>query len=141
MKLALSLLGMSALLALSPVSASEMVGINMCYQKAGDDLEKINACLEKELKYIQAEHKDAVERVTVIAKSWDKPNHNRVRWDKQMKANQAFESYVKRECDFIKNTTKGRRTQEANAQLACRINLYRMRTDMLENRFLSSARE
>ena len=131
MKLALSLLGMSALLALSPVTASEMVGINMCYQKAG----------EKELKYIQAEHKDAVERVTVIAKSWDKPNHNRVRWDKQMKANQAFESYVKRECDFIKNTTKGRRTQEVNAQLACRINLYRMRTDMLENRFLSSARE
>lgn len=141
MKKTLSQLGMAVLLAVSPVSASEMVGINICYQKASDDIEKINACLEKELKYIEAEHKDAVERVTVIAKSWDKPNRNRVRWDKQMKANQAFESYVKRECDFIKNTTKGNRIMEENAQLACRINLYRMRTDMLENRFLSSSRE
>ena len=46
-----------------------------------------------------------------------------------------------RECDFVKNTTKGSSTQENNAALACRINLYRMRTDMLENRYLSSAKQ
>ena len=50
-------------------------------------------------------------------------------------------NFIKRECDFVKNTTKGSSTQENNAALACRINLYRMRTDMLENRYLSSAKQ
>ena len=58
-----------------------------------------------------------------------------------MRANQAFDNFIKRECDFVKNTTKGSSTQENNAALACRINLYRMRTDMLENRYLSSAKQ
>ena len=114
-------------------AASPMVEINMCYQKAGDDAVKIGACLEQESKLVQAEYKDAVERVTVVAKAWDKPNRNRTRWDKLMRANQAFDNFIKRECDFVKNTTKGSSTQENNAALACRINLYRMRTDMLLN--------
>lgn len=113
----------------------------MCYQTAGDDAVKIGVCLEQESKLVQAEYKDAVERVTIVAKAWDKPNRNRTRWDKLMRANQAFDNFIKRECDFVKNTTKGNRTQENNAALACRINLYRMRTDMLENRYLSSAKQ
>ena len=135
-------LGMGVILAM-PLSgqATGMVSINMCYQDAGEDPEKISACLDKELKLVQAEHKDVTERVTVIAKAWDKPNCNRVRWEKLMRSNQAFDNYMKRECDFVKSTTKGNARHETNAQLACRINLYRMRTDMLENRFLSSARE
>ena len=46
---------------------------------------KIGACLEQESKLVQAEYKDAVERVTVVAKAWDKPNRNRTRWDKLMR--------------------------------------------------------
>lgn len=122
-------------------AASPMVEINMCYQRAGDDAVKIGACLEQESKLVQAEYKDAVERVTVVAKAWDKPNRNRTRWDKLMRANQAFDNFVKRECDFVRNTTKGNKTQENNASLACRINLLRMRTDMLENRYLSSTKQ
>ena len=87
-------------------AASPMVEINMCYQKAGDDAVKIGACLEQESKLVQAEYKDAVERVTVVAKAWDKPNRNRTRWDKLMRANQAFDNFIKRECDFVKNTTR-----------------------------------
>ena len=56
-------------------------------------------------------------------------------------AHEGFDNFIKRECDFVKNTTKGSSTQENNAALACRINLYRMRTDMLENRYLSSAKQ
>ena len=75
-------------------AASPMVEINMCYQKAGDDAVKIGACLEQESKLVQAEYKDAVERVTVVAKAWDKPNRNRTRWDKLMRSNQAFDNFI-----------------------------------------------
>ena len=132
---------LSLAVSVSAYAASPMVEVNMCYQKAGDDVVKVGACLEQENKRVQAEYKDAVERVTVVAKAWDKPNRNRIRWDKLMRANQAFDSFVKRECDFVKNTTKGSRVLENNAALACKINLYRMRTDMLENRYLSSVKQ
>ncbi len=121
--------------------AAGMAEINTCYQQAGDDLVKLGACLQKEFDAVQAEHKNAVERVTVVAKAWDKPNRNRNRWDRLMRANQAFENYVRRECDFVENTTKGSRQAEKNAEQACRINLYRMRTDMLENRYLSAEKK
>lgn len=115
--------------------------INACYRGAGDDRDRINACLTKELEAITSEYKDVTERVAVIAKSWDKPNRNRVRWDKLMRANQSFNSYLKRECDFIESTTKGAKIVEKNAELACKINLYRMRVDFLENRYLSAEKQ
>lgn len=113
----------------------------MCYQKAGDDAVKIGACLEQESKLVQAEYKDAVERVTVVAKAWDKPQSKQDALGQAHEGQSAFDNFIKRECDFVKNTTKGSSTQENNAALACRINLYRMRTDMLENRYLSSAKQ
>ena len=121
--------------------AAGMAEINTCYQRAGDDAEKLQTCLTQEFNAVKAEYKDTSERVTVVAKAWDKPNRNRVRWDKLMRANQAFDSYVKRECEFVRSTTKGNQTVEKNASLACRINLYRMRTDLLENRYLSTAKQ
>ena len=127
--------------ALGTVHAAGMAEINTCYQRAGDDAEKLQTCLTQEFNAVKAEYKDTSERVTVVAKAWDKPNRNRVRWDKLMRANQAFDSYVKRECEFVRSTTKGNQTVEKNASLACRINLYRMRTDLLENRYLSTAKQ
>lgn len=115
--------------------------ITTCYQKAGENMEQINHCLNEEYEAVVAEYKDVTERVAVIAKSWDKPNRNRVRWDKLMKANQAFKGYVGRECDFVENTTRGARILEKNAEMACKINLYRMRVDFLENRYLSAEKE
>ena len=122
-------------------SAGSLDEINACYRNAGEDRDLIHRCLEKEFDALVSEHKDVTERVAVIAKSWDKPNHNRARWDKLMRANQSFKTYVGRECDFIENTTKGARIVEQNAELACKINLYRMRVDFLENRFLSAEKE
>ena len=122
-------------------SAGSLDEINACYRDAGEDRDRIHRCLDKEFDALVAEHKDVTERVAVIAKSWDKPHRNRVRWDKLMRSNQSFKTYVSRECDFIENTTKGARIVEKNAELACKINLYRMRVDFLENRFLSAEKE
>ena len=132
---------MLAMLLAGPSYAANMAEINTCYQRAGDDAEKLQLCLKQELDAVKAEYKDASERVTVVAKAWDKPNRNRTRWDKLMRANQAFDSYVKRECEFVRSTTKGNQTAERNSLLACQINLYSMRTDLLENRYLSSGQK
>lgn len=110
-----------------------------CHQKAADDQQR-QKCLEMELELVTAEHKDAVERVTVVAKAWDKPHRTRQRWEKFIRSSQSFETFVKRECDFVRYTTKGSRTKEQNAELACRINYYRMHTDVLENRHLAGDR-
>ncbi len=122
-------------------SAGSLDEINACYRNAGEDRDRIHHCLEKEFDALVTEHKDVTERVAVIAKSWDKPHRNRVRWDRLMRSNQSFKTYVRRECDFIESTTKGARIVEKNAELACKINLYRMRVDFLENRFLSAEKE
>ena len=73
-----------------------------------------------------------------MAKAWDKPYKTRDRWNRFIRASQNFETWARRECEFVKMTTKGNRTTEQAAELACRINLYRVRIDMLENHYLSS---
>ena len=55
-------------------------------------------------------------------------------------AGQSFDTFVTRECAYFGMTTKGNRVAEKNGELACRINYYRMRTNVLKNRFLSAAK-
>lgn len=123
--------------AASAVPTSDQVAA--CYQKAEDDQQR-HACLELEMKLVEAEHKRAVERVSTVAKAWDKPQRTKLRWEKLIRANQSFDAFVRRECDFVRYTTKGSRTKEQNAELACRINYYRMHVDVLENRYLPEAK-
>ena len=78
------------------------------------------------------------ERVAVIAKRWDKKTNSRQRWNKLIQAGQSFDAFVRRECEFVRMTTKGNQVKEKNAELACRINYYRMRTDVLETRYLAA---
>lgn len=113
--------------------------VEACHRKASDDAQR-QACLKKELELVLAEHKRAIERVNTVAKAWDKPYRTKLRWEKLIRTNQSFDTFVKRECDFVRYTTKGSRTKELNAELACRINYYRMHTDVLENRYISEAR-
>ena len=120
-----------------PLGASAADDLAACYRNA-KDVTQTKACLEKEWKAVQAEHKEAVERVASLAKAWDKPYKTRDRWNRFIRASQNFETWTRRECEFVKMTTKGNRTTEQAAELACRINLYRVRIDMLENHYLSS---
>lgn len=110
-----------------------------CYQKASDPTQELQ-CLEKEYKAVRREHKDVVERVAAIAKAWDKPYRTRQRWTKFIQAGQSYDTYVTRECQFFGWTTKGNRTKEKIAEMGCKVNLYRARIDMLENRYLSSGK-
>lgn len=114
--------------------------VQACHEKAqaSKDPNQVAACLADELKIVQAEHKDAVERVAVIAKRWDKKTNSRQRWNKLIQAGQSFDAFVRRECEFVRMTTKGNQVKEKNAELACRINYYRMRTDVLETRYLAA---
>ena len=116
--------------------------VQACHEKAqaSKDPNQVAVCLADELKIVQAEHKDAVERVAVIAKRWDKKTNSRQRWNKLIQAGQSFDTFVTRECAYFGMTTKGNRRAEKNGELACRINYYRMRTNVLKNRFLSGAR-
>ncbi len=120
-------------------SADTLATVLACHAKAKSDEQK-GRCLERELKLVESEHKDAVERVTVVAKAWDKPTKTRRRWDAFLRSSQSFDTFVRRECAFVALTTKGNRTKEKNAELACRIGYYRMHTDVLENHYLGAAR-
>lgn len=111
--------------------------LEACYRDAKDATQHL-ACLQKEWKAVEAEHKEAVERVASLAKAWDRPTRTRDRWNRFIKATQSFESWTKRECEFVRMTTKGNRTAEQSGELACKINLYRIRIDMLENHYLSN---
>lgn len=77
----------------------------------------------------------------LIAKALDKKKGNKSVTDSHMKANQSFENYVDRECNVMKVMNPGDKLDQSNEDLSCEINLYRMRVDMLENRYLSAEKE
>ncbi len=114
--------------------------ISACYAAAKDEAAR-GRCLESELKLVLARHKDVVERVTIVAKAWDKPYRTKLRWDKFIRSGQSFDTFVRRECDFVRYTTKGSRQVEKNAELACRIGYYRVHADILRNRYLAGNEE
>lgn len=123
----------TAALAAGPLDSSAA----SCYARAKDDYQQ-NECLQREYKAVQDEHKDVMERVIGIAKAWDKPYKSRQRWNKIIRAQQSFDAFVKRECDFVKYTTKGSNMKEKNAELACRINYLRIHINVLENHYLAA---
>ena len=111
-----------------------------CYLNIkGEDQEARGKCLSMELEMVQATYKDVIDRVASYAKALDKPSGTRTRWNKFILSGQSFDTFVKRECDFVGITTKGSRRVEANAELACKIGYYRLRTSILTNRHLSQS--
>ncbi|WP_443743479.1 lysozyme inhibitor LprI family protein [Sutterella sp.] len=115
--------------------------VTACYAKAkGDDAEAKGRCLEMELEMTQAQYKNVTDRVASLAKALDKESGRRTLWNKFILAGQSFETFVKRECDFVGDATKGARRIEQNAELSCRIGYYRIRTNILMNRHLSQQR-
>ena len=109
-----------------------------CYKQAQNLPTRLNDCLTQELSMVKKEHKDVTERVFLIAKALDKKKGNKSVTDSHMKANQSFENYVDRECNVMKVMNSGDKLDQSNEDLSCEINLYRMRVDMLENRYLSA---
>ena len=132
-------------LAASPAPIPTWDEVQACYEKAQSqdsktDPDRLAPCLEKELALVKSEHKDTTERVAAMAKAADKAQGVRTRWTKFIQAGQSFDTFVTRECAYFGMVTKGNRRAEKNGELACRINYYRMRTNVLKNRFLSAAK-
>ncbi len=138
-------LSTAAAFAAKPAPIPTYEEVQACYEKAqGEDgkatPDRVAPCLEKEFALVKSEHKDATERVAAMAKAADKEKGVRTRWTKFIQAGQSFDTFVTRECAYFGMTTKGNRVAEKNGELACRINYYRMRTNVLKNRFLSAAK-
>lgn len=108
----------------------------LCYKEAGNDQNAVKKCLDTELAAVQAEYKEVGDRVMVEVKRRDKGAGNRDAWRKAIAAQQNYENYVKNECAVARLMEKGSRVKLDNAVTACRIGLYRTRTQMLENRYL-----
>lgn len=114
-----------------------------CYRQAQNSVTKTTSCLNQELSLLKKEYSDTVSRVSTEATRAEKKQ----KLSKQklvkafLKTNKTFESYVSQECDFIKSMANSDSSSVKNESLACQINLYRMRIDMLENRYLSSVKQ
>ncbi len=131
--IACALAAFSAISAEAPTTESVLA----CHARAKNDDQR-GACLELEWKLVQAEHKEVSDRVNAVARSWDRQAKTRQRTEKFVRVGQSFESFVNRECDFVRFTTRGSRQKEENAELACKISYFRMHADVLENRYLNS---
>ena len=116
--------------------------VRACYGALkGEDANAKGKCLELELALVQSEYKAVSDRVAALARALDKnAGGGRTRWNKSVLAGQSFESYVKRDCDFVEETTDGAKRLKANAGLSCRIGYYRMRTSVLTNRHFGQGR-
>ncbi len=115
-------------------------GLAACYKQAQNSPERLTGCLEKELDYVKKEHKDVVERIYLLAKGMDTKKGVRGTTDQILKTNSAFLDYVERECAVMQRMNDGDAVDKKNDALSCEVNLYRMRVDMLENRYLSAAK-
>ena len=79
--------------------------VEACWAKADGDPSKENSCLKLDLAYAQSEYKTVTEQVASLAKAWDKPSGGRTRWNKFIVSGQSFDTFVKRECDFVSTVT------------------------------------
>lgn len=111
-----------------------------CYRQAQNSPDKLSNCLTREFDMLKKEYKDVTDRIFVLAKSKDKNKGKRGLTASQQKTNNAFESYVESECNFMSDMNTADKLSQRNEELSCRVNLYRMRIDLLENHFLSASK-
>lgn len=136
------LVGTTALQAAPTSTKITEENLAQCYKQAQNSPDRVSDCLEKELDMVKKEHKDVTERVYLIAKGIDKKKGGRATLaNMNLKVNQTFENYVDTECDVMQRMNDGDKVELKNEGLSCQINLYRMRVDMLENRYLSADKE
>jgi uncharacterized protein YecT (DUF1311 family) len=134
-----TVLAFAAALTAFAAAAAGAADLAACYQAAGDDLTKKTECLKQEAEAVDAEYDEAAEKVLAEMKSIDKAESGKKCWKSMLAAHQAFSTYVKRECAAAAEAEVSSAVGAENTELACRINLQRMRTDMLKTRYLSKS--
>lgn len=111
--------------------------VRACYAEAPEkDAGAKGRCLGLELERVRFDYKTVADRVASNARAQDKKAGGGSRWNKVVAAGQAFETYVRRDCELVEATASGSRQTRINAGLACRVGHYRMRASVLSNRHL-----
>ena len=106
-----------------------------CYKKADNGVE-VHACLNKELDVVKKRYDDVVDRVMDNARELDRVQKKKTAVKAFAEANKAFDNFVESECGWIAESY-GSGSGAGNAQLACRVNLMRLRTGALDAQFLT----
>lgn len=106
-----------------------------CYKKADNGVE-VHACLNKELDVVKKRYDDVVDRVMDNARELDRVQKKKTAVKAFAEANKAFDKFVESECGWIAESY-GSGSGAGNAQLACRVNLMRLRTGALDAQFLT----
>lgn len=122
-------------------AAAGAADLAACYQAAGDNPAEKTECLKQEAAAVDAEYGEAAEKVLAEMKSIDKAESGKTCWKSMLAAHQAFKTYVQRECEAAAEAEVSSPVSAENTGLACRINLERMRIDMLKTRYLSKQKQ
>lgn len=123
------------LLATTAFGAQAESKVQACYEKAQSAREKA-VCLKAEMKVVEKEYNDVIERVTVKAKSLDRKKKKQTAMQALTRANKRFDEYVKSECKWYA-VSRGIVAKSSNVELSCRINMLRVRTSNLEYQYLN----
>lgn len=106
-----------------------------CYKKA-QSRSDVGSCLKKEYAQVQSEYNDVLDRVNAVARGVDRQSRSKNAANAFLSANKRFDEYLKAECRWVEESY-GTAPGSANGELACRINLTRIRTGALERQFLN----
>lgn len=130
----------AAAMALSLEAAAD--ALSECY-KSAENRVQVRQCLQRELDQTEREYEELVDRVADVMAETDraaggaqKPKGRGSRAESAsasfLEANRAFDAYQKRQCAF-EAAALGAGTGAGNQQIACRINLMRLRMGALES--------
>lgn len=109
--------------------------LQACYKNA-KTAQETAVCLKAEMKVVKKEYNDVLERVTVKARSLDRNKKRKTAAQALVRANKEFDQYVSSECKWYA-VSRGVNAKTSNVELACRINMLRVRTSNLEYQYLN----
>lgn len=109
--------------------------VNECYKNMTKKEQKRD-CLTLEAKQVQSQYNSVLELVLAKARMFDRANKKRQAAKSVQEANRLFNLYMKEECAF-RSQIKGAEDGETEVLLACRINLMRLRKNVLETDYLN----
>ena len=121
-------------LALAGNQAFALDEVGQCYKNMTKKEQK-RECLTLEAKQVQAQYNSVLELVLAKARMFDRANKKKQSAKEIQEANRLFNLYLKNECAF-RSQLKGAEEGEAEVTLACRINLMRLRMNVLETDYL-----
>lgn len=108
--------------------------VTACYNQAGTQVQYVT-CLKEEQAQLEEKYRDVLDQVTSQLRTVDRAQKNKKATQAFSDANKAFLAYLKEECELV-GATRDSEADAGGAEIACRINLMRMRLGALRHQFL-----